>query len=140
MNCQEFWNTMPDFNGDADHPHLDACADCRARVQRRQELAAGLRAVAASFHNVQAPSRVEARLLSAFREQSGVAPIRVKRRWIPAATWAAAFAAMFALAAFVVRDRQPQPERATASPAMERAAAETPADFDGFIPLPNAVA
>jgi hypothetical protein len=138
MNCQEFWITMPEFGGDADHPHLAACPDCRVRLQRRQELAAGLRSVAAGFHKLEAPPRVEARLLAAFRSHSGVEPVRGQRRWIPVMTWAAAFAAMFALAFFLVRDRQPEAARATVSRGTERASVELPSEFDGFIPLPDA--
>jgi hypothetical protein len=138
MNCQEFWNTMPEFGGDAEHLHLAGCPACSARLQRRRELAVGLRAVAAGFHKLEAPPRVEARLLAAFRSHSGVEPVRRQRPWIPVMTWAAAFAAMFALAFFLVRDRQPEAARTTVSHGTERASAELPAEFDGFIPLPDA--
>jgi len=128
---------MPEFDGDARHPHLDECAPCRARLESRRNLAAGLRAVAAGYCHLAAPARVEARLLSAFRSQTGIAPIRRERRWIPAATWVAAFAAMFALAAFLVRDRQPEASRAAPPRIVERASLELPSNFEGFIPLPN---
>ncbi|MCU1235883.1 MAG: hypothetical protein JWP63_3850 [Candidatus Solibacter sp.] len=129
---------MPEFSGDAGQPHLDECADCRARLKSRRELAAGLRAVAAGFHKKEAPARVEARLLAAFRSQSGITPIRRERRWIPAVTWAAAFAAMFALAVFLVRDRQPEAARSTTPRTVERASLVMSGDMEGFIALPNA--
>jgi hypothetical protein len=140
MNCQEFWSTMPELMEDAEHPHLSGCPACRDRWKVRQELAAGLRAVAAGFHKLEAPPRVEARLLAAFRSHSGVEPIRRQRRWIPVMTWAAAFAAMFALAFFLVRDRQPEAARTSVSRGAERASAESPSEFEGFISLPNAEA
>jgi hypothetical protein len=140
MNCQEYWSTMPEFGGDAAHPHLAACPACQTRLQRQRELAAGLRSVAEGFHKLAAPPRVETRLLAAFRSHSGAEPIRRERRWIPVLTWAAAFAAMFALAFFLVRDRQPEAARTTVPRGMERASAELPAELEGFIPLPNAEA
>jgi hypothetical protein len=137
MNCQEFWNTMPELDVAAAHPHLDACPACRTRLQRSRELAAGLRAVAAEFHKVEAPSRVEARLLSAFRVQSGIEPVRARRPWIAALTWTAAVAAMLALGIFLVRERQPEAVAPPVSHAVERAAVETPSALEGFIALPN---
>jgi hypothetical protein len=55
-------------------------------------------------------------------------------------TWAAAFAAMFALAAFLVRGRQPEAARPPVQRNIELAMVQPqadPADYDGFIPLPN---
>ena len=53
-------------------------------------------------------------------------------------TWAAAFAAMFALAAFLVRGRQPEAARPPVQRTIELAMLVQPqADADGFIPLPN---
>ena len=100
-------------------------------------MAAGLRAVAAGFHKVEAPARLEGRLLAAFRTHSGIKPLCRDRRWIPAVTWATAVAAMFALAVFLMRDHQPEAARATVS-RVERAMAEQPSGFEGFIPLPSA--
>ena len=134
MNCQEFWNTIPEPG--RPHPHLENCAECRVRMTRHQELQAGFRALASADRHIQAPSRVESRLLSKYRAQMGVAPAG-RRRWIPALTWAAAFAAMLALGLFLIRDRRPEVVRSPVPAAVERASLETP-DFDGFIPLPNA--
>jgi hypothetical protein len=44
---------------------------------------------------------------------------------------------MFALAAFLVRDRQPEAARPPAQRAIELAMLLPQADSDGFIPLPN---
>jgi hypothetical protein len=140
MNCQEFWNTMPEFEGGGEHPHLAGCPACENRLKRRRELAAGLRAVAAGYHKLEAPARVEARLLAAFRTQSGIAPVRARRPWIPALTWAAAFAAMLAIGMFLMHEREPEAARSTVSRSLERAALEMPSDFEGFIPLPNSEA
>ena len=111
MNCQEFWNTIPELGECEGNSHLLECPACAARMSRHRELEAGFRAVAAGFRRMEAPPRVEARLRSAFRRQTGSEHRAPSRRWIPAVTWAAAFAAMFALAAFLVRDRQPEAVR-----------------------------
>jgi hypothetical protein len=106
-------------------------------MDRHRELEAGFRAVAAGFRRVEAPPRLEARLRSAFRRQMGSESRASSRRWIPVATWAAAFAAMFALAAFLVRDRQPEAARPPVQRTIELAMLQPQADYDGFIPLPN---
>ena len=138
MNCQEFWNTIPELGDSAGSRHLLACPACAARMSRHRELEAGFRAVAAGFRRVEAPPRVEARLRAAFRRQTGVEHGGPSRRWIPVVTWAAAFAAMFALAAFLVRGRQPEAARPPVQRTIELAMLVQPqADADGFIPLPN---
>jgi len=136
MNCQEFWNTIPEL-GECDESHLLECLTCAVRMMRHRELEAGFRAVAAGSRQVAAPPRVEARLRTAFRQQTGAEHHSPSRPWIPAVTWVAAFAAMFALAAFLVRTRQPEPARPPAPRAVEMAAVQQPVDYDGFIPLPN---
>jgi hypothetical protein len=136
MNCQEFWNTIPEL-GECDESHLLECPTCAVRMMRHRELEAGFRAVAAGSRQVAAPPRVEARLRTAFRQQTGAEHHSPSRPWIPAVTWVAAFAAMFALAAFLVRTRQPEPVRPPAPRAVEMAAVQQPVDYDGFIPLPN---
>ena len=137
MNCQEFWNTMPELGDVEGSRHLAECSSCAARMSRHRELEAGFRAVAAGFRRVEAPSRVEARLRSAFRRQTGSENRASSHRWIPVATWAVAFAAMFALAAFLVRDRQPEAARPPVQRTIELAMLQPQADYDGFIPLPN---
>jgi hypothetical protein len=144
MNCQEFWNTMPEPAA-IPHPHVAECPDCTARMRRQRELAGGLRAIAGNLEKLQAPPRVEARLLAAFREHSGVARrAPAGRRWIPAVTWAAAIAAMIAIGVLVVRDRQPEAQRPPSARAIELAvldstpgATESAAE-QGFLRLPGA--
>ncbi|MCX6631893.1 MAG: hypothetical protein NTW28_30155 [Candidatus Solibacter sp.] len=138
MNCQEFWSTIPELGDCEGHRHLLECPACAARMNRHRELEAGFRAVAAGLRRVEAPPRVEARLRSAFRRQTGSETIASSRRWIPVATWAAAFAAMFALAAFLVRERQPAAVVPPVQRTIELAMLQPQADYEGFIPLPNA--
>src|SRR6185369_13339818 len=117
MNCQEFWNAIPELGDVAGNSHLRECPACAARMSRHRELEAGLRAVAAGLRRVEAPPRVEARLRTGFRRQTGSEHLASSRGWIPAVTWVAAFAAMFALAAFLVRDQKPEE---AAHPPVER--------------------
>jgi hypothetical protein len=151
MTCQEFWNTMPELEGEASAEaaaHRRECAACAAALNNQGALAAGLRGVAAEWSRLKAPGRVEARLLAAFRGQAGlVAPPPTRQWWSPVLAWAAAalvVAAAFLL--FVVRDRQPRTPR-NALAGAETAAidwtAVLPAEMAGeaaagdFIPLPN---
>ena len=145
MNCQEFWSAIPELGEGEGNRHLLECPACATRMVRHRELEAGFRAVAASYRRIEAPPRVEARLRSAFRRQTGNEHRSTSRRWIPAVTWAAAFAAMFALGAFLVSERQPEAARPAVQRTIELAMAQPPADqtdteqtnYDGFIPLPN---
>jgi hypothetical protein len=137
MTCQEFWNAMPEDGDCEGSRHVLECPSCAARMSRHRELEMGFRAVAAGFRRVEAPPRVEAKLRSAFRRQTGIDDRARSRRWIPAATWVAAFAAMFALAAFLVRERAPEAQRPHEQHTVEVAAVQPLADYDGFIPLPN---
>jgi hypothetical protein len=154
MNCQEFWNTLPDLDAghtddghtDAGHPHTGECAACAGRMARQRELSRGLRSLAAGLREVQAPARVETRLISAFRSHAGLSePVAVRRRWVPALTWAAALAAMLAVGVLVVRQREPEAKQKPApSHTIELAmlepastAMQTAAD-EGFLILPGA--
>jgi hypothetical protein len=113
MNCQEFWNTMPEL-ADAASQHLEQCAACAARLRSQRALKAGLRAVAGQMSQIGAPVRVESRLKAAFRAHNGVpayAPVRPPHWNLPGRpilTWATAAAAVIGLAMFLVR----QPEAA----------------------------
>ena len=138
MNCQEFWNTIPELGDCEDNRHLLECPACAARMSRHRELEAGFRALAAGFRPAGAPPRVETRLRSAFRGQTGRESHAPSRRWIPVVTWATALAAMFALAALLVRPPQPEAARPPAQRTIELAMLRPEADADGFFPLPNA--
>jgi hypothetical protein len=150
MTCQEFWNTMPELRGEKDAAaaaHGRECAVCDAALKDQDTLAAGLRSVAAEWSRLKAPGRVEARLLAAFRGQTGLVSLPPARRWwSPVLAWTGAglvVAAAFLL--FVGRSRQPPPPAASAG--LEAAVTDWTSlapegvseDAGGaFIPLPNA--
>ena len=152
MNCQEFWNTMPELAHEAQDGHFEhvrECPACAALLNRQRTLASGLRMLAADWRPVEAPARVESRLTAAFLGQTGLAMRRPPSRWwVPVATWATAAAAVVGLAMFLARDRQPVPAHRTTSSRVELAAVEPPADLESagdfsdadadFIPMPNA--
>jgi len=138
MNCHEFWSAVPEDGDLASGRHLLECPACAARYRRHGELEAGFRALAEGFRRVQAPPRVEARLLSAFRRETGREIRRPVRRWTNMAAWATAFAAMFTLAAILVRPRAPEAARPPAQHSIELALLQPQSDADGFIPLPEA--
>lgn len=150
MNCQEFWNRLSKPPGGESElgaesqAHLQECPLCAAHRARRRELAAGLRHVARNFSGIEAPARVEARLLKAFRAQNGV-PARLERRaWLAPLGWAAAVAMVLAAGMMLTGARRPvAPVVAPAAIAQVEAAAavngeEVGPEADGFIPLPNA--
>lgn len=140
MTCEEFWKSVPD--GADTHPHLRECAACVARMRRHQQLRAGFRAMAATVR-VEAPARVEARLMKEFRSHAGIPELAgTRRRWVPAAIWGGAIAAMIAAGIFLVRDRAPEAQRPVPRH-MEMASMENPTPLDaaieeGFVLLPGA--
>jgi hypothetical protein len=152
MNCQEFWNTMPELAYQADDGHFEhvrECPACAALLNRQRTLASGLRSLAADWRSVEAPARVESRLTAAFLGQAGLTVSHPTARWwVPVATWATAAVAVVALAMFLARDRHVVPAHRTTSNRVELAAVEPPADLDtlgdssgtdnDFIPMPNA--
>jgi len=137
MNCQEFWNTLPELGDGEGHQHLAECPACASRIARHRELEAGFRALAASSRRTEAPARVESRLVKEFRRQSGSETGSSARHWTPVLTWAAALAAMVALAIFLVRPREPEAVRPAPHRGVELAMLQAQEDSDGFIPLPN---
>jgi hypothetical protein len=152
MNCQEFWNTMPELAHEAEDGHVEhigECPACAALLNRQRTLTSGLRMLAADWRCVEAPARVESRLTAAFLGQAGLGVRRPPTRWwVPVATWAAAAAAVVALAMFLTRDRPVVPAHRTSSSGVQLAAVEPPADTEtlgdssdadnDFILLPNA--
>jgi hypothetical protein len=149
MNCQEFWDTMPELAGGPRAeapPHARECQACAALLDKQRLLAAGLRSVAAGCARVEAPARVEARLLAAFRGQAGLAAPLSRRWWGPLVAWAATGAVVAAAAVLLfVHERRPAPQPLTAT---ELAALDWSAGWQEegdaeaasgeFIPLPNA--
>jgi hypothetical protein len=149
MNCQDFWDTMPELQGGPggeEPPHVRECQACAALLDEQRRLEAGLRSVAAGCARVEAPARVEARLLAAFRSEAGLAAPRSRRRWSPLAAWAGTAAVVAAAALLLfVHERQPVPQPLTATELaaldwadgwQEEGDAETASGE--FIPLPNA--
>jgi hypothetical protein len=104
--------------------------------------------VAAEWRWVEAPGRLESRLLAAFRGHAALPAVH--SGWLPALAWASAVAATVVLALVLAHThRMPEHARPTRihSSRTQLAAvqpAETPAESDsatsenGFIPLPNA--
>ena len=83
MNCQNFETTINDLARDqimdamvrdSALKHASACARCAVRLADERMLTAGLRRLAASAGAEEAPTRVEARLLAALREQKTITP------------------------------------------------------------------
>ena len=128
MNCQEFEASINDLARDQIMDaasraralaHSEGCAECAARLSDERMLSAGLRYLAASAGDEQAPARIEAALLAAFRERNATVPTRtapapavtpINRR--PLSRWAiAAAAAILILIALVaLRANQSRPE------------------------------
>src|SRR5262245_30825691 len=139
MNCQEFRNTVADT--DPRHPHLAECPACAQRLDRQNQLRAGLRAMAGEWNRIQASPRIEEGLLAAFRAQAGtLAPLKVRR--MPGLAWVAALAATLAIGVIVMRDRH-QPKHLATAQNLESAALESTDGLagttdDGFVPLPGA--
>ena len=155
MNCQEFWKAMPQLSDTAalaNDEHLDSCPSCAARLRSQLALKRGLLEVAGQLRNIEAPARVESNLRAAFRARNGAETgrsrsARKQAQWIPVLTWATAAAALFAVALFLVRGRQPElaPKVShsvelamTGLPAEAETEAGTQVGESGFIPLPNA--
>jgi hypothetical protein len=147
MNCQEFWESGLAERAATAAGHLRECPGCAARHAGEQHVAAGLKALAAQWRRTEAPARVEARLLVAFRSEMGVAPAPRRGIRLPLLTWGVAVAATVMLALFLVHTRQPQEVRRPDRNVVEVAMADAPYNIDvtadleetGFIPLPNAL-
>ena len=149
MNCQEFWDTMPELEGrpGVELPlHARECHACAAVLDQQRLLQAGLRNVAAGCVRLEAPARVETRLLAAFRGQAGMPGPPSRRWWTPLAAWGGATAVVAAAAVLLfVHERRPAPQPLTAT---ELAAldwtegwqeeGDAEAASGEFIPLPNA--
>lgn len=134
MNCHDFEAIAGDLA--RDHlmdavqrekvlAHSASCARCASRLTDERTLSGGLRFVAKTA-NEEAPARVEAALLAAFRQQRAALPSVVparaetrspRRSWLYAAASVAAIAlivTLLALAASRARDsQQPAPQKAS---------------------------
>jgi hypothetical protein len=142
MNCQEFWNGEP-YSPD----HLKECPNCAARAERHSRLAMGLKTLGEQMRRVEAPGRVERRLVAAFRAQGELTPMPPRAAWLAVGAWTAGLAATAALALFLVGGHQPQRTQRHARSMTQLAAVEVPADVAGmagqdedsgdFLRLPN---
>ncbi|HZT31917.1 MAG TPA: hypothetical protein VFA33_18655 [Bryobacteraceae bacterium] len=110
MNCQEFEEIVVEAargrSAEGGLPagglaHAETCADCAARLAGQRALSAGLRALAGSMAEQQAPGRVESALRSAFRGQTALPGRKPAgtRRWYG---WAALAAACLILGVVTV--------------------------------------
>ncbi len=162
MTCVEFWNHLPEGGLEATpgSGHLAECAACAARWDRQQALEAGLRLVSAGMRGEEAPPRVEAGLVAAFRSQAGFKRRRAASYswrsfswWPPVLTWASAAAAIVVLAMVLMHGSHPVPASMAPASTPHRMApaalesADAPADRvdedaygpdSDFIPVPNA--
>ena len=161
MTCVEFWNRLPDggLGASPGSGHLAECAACAARWDRQQALEAGLRLVSVGMRGEEAPPRVEAGLVAAFRAQEGFKRSgassdswRLYSWWPPVLTWVSA-AATVVLAMVLMHPSHPVPASIAPVSAPNRLApaavesAGVPADRmdedsygpdSDFIPVPNA--
>jgi hypothetical protein len=142
MNCQEFWD------GELNSlDHLENCPNCAARWEHHERLSVGLHVLGAQMRKVEAPARLERRLVSAYRAHSELAGMPRRTAWLAVGTWAAALAATAVLAVFLVRGHQPERTHKLTRSVTQLAAVEVPADLtnlpeqDGlgaFMTLPDA--
>jgi len=150
MNCQEFWDSMPEPGAGDRLEHLRECTACARRMNEHRRLLADLSALREEWRSVEAPARVEHSVVAAFRSQAAFRRARsLRHSWVPLFTWASAAAFLVALALLLVRPHEPPAAHHLAHPggvqlAVLPAATATPdtaaddADADGFIPLPDA--
>jgi len=160
MKCQEFWDYLPQGGREiteAQACHLAECAACASIWEPHRALAAGLRSMAEEGRTLEAPPRVEAALIAAFRSQDSFQIRRGLSRswWTPVFGWATAAAATIALAMVLTHGYQPAPAKpgTVAAPrhaprSVTQVAAVVAADPDsddesavlgeGFVRLPNA--
>jgi hypothetical protein len=129
MNCHDFEAVAGDLAGghlmdaaqrEKSLAHAASCACCASRLADERALTDGLRFVAKTADE-EAPARVEAALLAAFRQQRAALPATspartARRQWLYAAASVAAIALIVMLLALVAsrtRDsRQPAPQKA----------------------------
>ena len=104
--------------------HMEVCKHCASRFADEQTLTAGLRAAAASASVVETPARVEAALLSAFRQSRTAAPSGIDEfagtkapRWshwsIAAAATIMVVSAFAALQFLINKAYEPAPQQAS---------------------------
>jgi hypothetical protein len=105
--------------------HSASCRRCAMRLADERELTAGLKALAVGSA-AEAPARIEASLLAAFREQSGALPVSIEsrrgnNRWLYVAAGIAAVVAIVMLISLTisrtgVSNQGQKPEQARVNP------------------------
>jgi hypothetical protein len=158
MNCQQFWNTLPQRGSEITEEHsshLAACSACAGEWEPQKTLAAGLHSLLEDWRQTEAPERVAAGLTAAFRVHSGSQVRRpVRHSWFPPIfAWASAATAMVAIALVLMHGWHPvsaRPDRFAAPhrPVQNMPVVASVADGDsddessvldgGFVRLPNA--
>ena len=136
MTCREFWDRMPELEGAGQLlQHARECLRCATLLEQQKDLAMGLRRVASQRHGLEAPARLEERLLEAFRGQmTAPVPTPATHGWLRWPAQVAFAAAVMVLAVLVLWRHPQQPVQPVASPEATAAA-----DLDSdFIPLPYA--
>ncbi|MEP7336229.1 MAG: hypothetical protein ABI977_00565 [Acidobacteriota bacterium] len=112
MNCKEFDYVVNDLARarlmDAAEReralcHAEVCGTCAARLANERALAAGLKTLATDSEDKAAPPQIEARLLTAFRQQhvqvkTNIITLPVRRRRVQTWAWAAAAVLLVAFA------------------------------------------
>ena len=124
------------------HAHMELCKTCAGRFAYEQALSGGLRAVAASAASAETPARVEAALLSAFRQRAGskqFTPTPVPQRRFPNLqrwNWTVAAAAALVVAVAVtalslLRSGSPALKNVASNEPLQRALPIAPTPFQG---------
>ena len=138
MTCREFWGEMPELASGGEHlDHLRECPSCAALLERHRALAAALKRIAEGHEHRRAPQVVEARLVEAYRAESGPRPAARPLRWL---AWASVIAAGMFVSIFLTRGRQPERVPPPHLSHLEAATDQEPVELTGldlgFIPLP----
>ena len=108
MTCREFWSRAPELESDRElENHAMECPSCAALLARHQALGSSLQRAAAGKQHWMTPPRVEAKLVTAFREQAAQRDVPANGRRFQ--MWAAATAVAATLVlAFVVMHWYPK--------------------------------
>jgi len=155
MTCEELWmaaapaGERPELDGEAG-AHVRQCPACAAEYARHRRLAEGLRLAAGELRRVQAPERVEARLLATFRGQTAAPSAGNRRDWLAPAIWWAAAATLAVCAGLFLSGARPTAPPKQAKPAAKYAveladlapgndtAGEAADETSGFVPVRGA--
>jgi hypothetical protein len=146
MSCEEFWDTCPELSDpEKKHAHTAECEACARLLSDQRRLTEGLHASVDQWRRTEAPARVEAGLVAAFRNQRK-RQARAHRMWLPVLTWASAAAVLIVLATLAFRGRQPVAPHRAAPAGVQWAVAAMPQAWTAddaiasgdFIPLPSA--